>query len=230
MKIGIIGAGMIGGTLARRLTALGHEVAITNSRGPETLRDLAAETGARAVTAAEAARSGAAPESVAYDWLMEGGGRHFLYTPVRNYVEASPAVLREMLRSELAVIGLADGGAHCAVLSDASMPTFVLTHWRERPGAEGFALEWLVHRLTQRPAQAWGFTDRGVIAAGRRADLNLIDIERLALRMPAWERDLPGGAGRLVQRAEGYVATLVSGVATVRRGEPTGMLPGRLCP
>ena len=183
-----------------------------------------------ASVAAEAARSGAAPESVAYDWLMEGGGRHFLYTPVRNYVEASPDPLREMLRSELAVIGLADGGAHCAVLSDASMPTFVLTHWRERPGAEGFALEWLVHRLTQRPAQAWGFTDRGVIAAGRRADLNLIDIERLALRMPAWERDLPGGAGRLVQRAEGYVATLVSGVATVRRGEPTGMLPGRLCP
>ncbi len=178
--------------------------------------------------AAQAARSGAAPESVAFDWLLEGEGRHFLYTPVRNYADASPAVLREMIESKLTVIGLADGGAHCAVLSDASMPTFVLTQWRERPDGPGFALEWLVQQLTQRPAEAWGFTDRGLIAPGKRADLNLIDLERLALRMPAWERDLPAGGGRLVQGADGYVMTLVAGVPTVREGVTTGLLPGRL--
>ncbi len=178
--------------------------------------------------AAQAARSATAPESVAYDWLLEGEGRHFLYTPVRNYADASPAVLREMIESEFTVIGLADGGAHCAVLSDASMPTFVLTQWRERPDGQGFALEWLVQQLTQRPAEAWGFTDRGLIAPGKRADLNLIDLERLALRMPAWEHDLPAGGGRLVQGADGYVMTLVAGVTTVCAGITTGSLPGRL--
>jgi N-acyl-D-aspartate/D-glutamate deacylase len=184
---------------------------------------------ARANSVASVAESrGALPEAVAYDWLLEGAGRQFLYTPVRNYVDASPAVLREMLQSELTVIGLADGGAHCAVLSDASMPTFVLTHWRERPGVDGFPLQWLVHQLTQRTAGTWGLADRGVIAPGKRADLNLIDPERLALRMPAWERDLPAGGGRLVQRAEGYVMTLVAGTPIVREGQPTGALPGRL--
>ena len=175
-----------------------------------------------------AASRGERPEAVAYDWLLESAGRHFLYTPVRNYVDASPAVLREMLQSELTVIGLADGGAHCAVLSDASMPTFVLTHWRDRPGADGFALEWLVHQLTQRTAETWGLDDRGVIAPGKRADLNLIDLENLALQMPAWECDLPAGGGRLVQRADGYVMTLVGGTPIVRQGQPTGALPGRL--
>jgi len=178
--------------------------------------------------AAEASRRGATAESVAYDWLLEGEGHHFLYTPVRNYVEGSPDVLREMLASELTVIGLADGGAHCAVLSDASMPTFVLAHWREQPGIGGFALAWLVQQLTQRPAQCWGLADRGVLAPGKRADINLIDLERLALRMPAWECDLPAGGGRLVQRADGYVRTFVAGVTTVRNGETTGLLPGGL--
>ncbi|HQY69658.1 MAG TPA: amidohydrolase family protein [Pseudomonadales bacterium] len=178
--------------------------------------------------AVQAARSATAPEFLAYDWLLEGEGRHFLYTPVRNYAEASPAVLREMIQSELTVIGLADGGAHCAVLSDAGMPTFVLTQWREQPDGKGFALEWLVQQLTQRPAEAWGFIDRGLIAPGKRADLNLIDLERLALRMPAWEYDLPAGGGRLVQDADGYVMTLVAGVPTVCDGVTTGLLPGRL--
>jgi len=178
--------------------------------------------------AAAAARRGEAPESVAYDWLLEGGGRNFLYTPVRNYVDASPEALREMLASEFTVLGLADGGAHCAVLSDAGMPTFVLTHWRARDAGDGFALEWLVQQLTQRTASAWGLHDRGVIAPDMRADLNLIDLGRLALRMPAWEQDLPAGGGRLVQRADGYAMTLVAGVPIAREGRPTGALPGRL--
>lgn len=175
-----------------------------------------------------AERLGVAPASIAYDWLVENGGTQFLFLPVRNYAERSDRVLREMLASEHTIIGLGDAGAHCGVLCDASMPTFLLQHWRDESGEKGFPLEMLVQQLTQRTARAWGFADRGTIERGQRADLNLIDIERLRLRMPAYERDLPANGGRLIQRADGYAATLVAGAVVMRDGEATGALPGRL--
>lgn len=183
---------------------------------------------AHTCVAAEATRRGDTPESVAYDWLLEGDGTHFLFLPARNYVDRNPDVLREMMASDHTIIGLADGGAHCAVLSDASMPTFMLTYWRQPPAGPGFSLEWLVHQLTQRTAQTWGLADRGTIAPGQRADLNLIDLDRLSMRMPAYERDLPAGGGRLVQKADGYVMTLVAGTPITVEGRVTGALPGRL--
>jgi N-acyl-D-aspartate/D-glutamate deacylase len=171
---------------------------------------------------------GVAPESVAYDWLIEGGGTQFLYSPLRNFAEGNQHVLREMIGSQHTIVGLGDAGAHCGVLCDASMPTFLLTYWRDQSNDAGFPLEFLVHELTQRAAQAWEFDDRGLIAVGKRADLNVIDLERLALRMPAYERDLPANGGRLIQRADGYVITLVKGVAVMTGGESTGKFPGRL--
>lgn len=177
--------------------------------------------------ASVAARNGDSPESVAYDWLIAGGGKHFLFYPVRNYVDGNDHVLREMIASPNTVVGLGDAGAHCGVLCDASMPTFLMTYWHQQ-NPNGFPLEFIVNQLTQRTASAWGFTDRGVIAQGKRADLNLINLAKLRLEMPVYERDLPANGGRLIQRAEGYVATLVNGITIMKNGMPTGELPGQL--
>lgn len=167
---------------------------------------------------------GETPESIAYDWLVEEDATHFLFLPVRNFVEGNDRALRAMLESVHTIVGLGDAGAHCGILCDASMPTFFLTRWQQ----QGFALEWLVHQLSQRPAAAWGFTDRGVIEIGKRADINLIDKNRLRLVMPAYEHDLPANGRRLMQRAEGYVMTLVNGIPIVESGRPTGAFPGKL--
>lgn len=167
---------------------------------------------------------GDAPASIAYDWLVENDGKQFLFLPVRNFVEGNDRALRAMLESAHTVVGLGDAGAHCGVLCDASMPTFFLTHWQQ----QGFSLEWLVHQLSQRPALAWGFNDRGTIEIGKRADINVIDRHRLRLNMPAYENDLPANGRRLMQRAEGYVMTLVNGIPIVKEGEPTGAFPGKL--
>lgn len=167
---------------------------------------------------------GVTPASIAYDWLIEDDGKHFLFLPVRNFVEGNDRALRAMLESVHTVVGLGDAGAHCGILCDASMPTFFLTHWQQ----QGFALEWLVHQLSQRPAVAWGFNDRGVIEVGKRADINMIDKDRLRLAMPAYEHDLPADGRRLMQRAEGYVMTLVNGVPIVKDGQPTGAFPGKI--
>jgi N-acyl-D-aspartate/D-glutamate deacylase len=136
--------------------------------------------------------------------------------------------VRAMLAHPNALIGLGDGGAHVSVLCDASAMTYALTHWtRDRSGGR-FPLEWMVRRLTADNAAAIGLNDRGVIAPGRKADLNLIDYDRLRLCPPQVVYDLPAGGRRLMQRAEGYVATIVSGEITLRDGTPTGALPGRL--
>jgi N-acyl-D-aspartate/D-glutamate deacylase len=126
------------------------------------------------------------------------------------------------------LLGLGDGGAHVGVLCDASALTYGLTHWtRDRPDGR-FPLEWMVRRVTRDNARAVGLRDRGVLARGYRADLNLIDYDRLRLRVPEVVYDLPAGGRRLMQRAEGYVATLVAGEPVWRNGVPTGALPGRL--
>jgi N-acyl-D-aspartate/D-glutamate deacylase len=137
--------------------------------------------------------------------------------------------MREMLLHPNAALGLSDGGAHCGVICDASVPTFMLTHWaRDRARGERLPLEVVVKKMTADTARLYGLGDRGVVAAGMKGDLNVIDYDRLALRLPQLVFDLPGKARRLIQRADGYDATVVSGEVTMRDGEPTGARPGRL--
>jgi N-acyl-D-aspartate/D-glutamate deacylase len=133
-----------------------------------------------------------------------------------------------MLENPNTLVGLGDGGAHVRIISDASFSTYLLTHWGRDRDHDRIPLERLVHKHTQGNARAVGLLDRGVIAPGLKADLNVIDFGRLAVRAPAMAHDLPAGGRRLLQPAAGYVATVVGGVVTYRDGEPTGALPGRL--
>lgn len=177
---------------------------------------------------AEARRSGSDPASLAYDRLLENGGRTILYRPLSNYAEGTLETVRAMMAHPHTLIGLGDGGAHVSILCDASAMTYGLTHWtRDRPNGR-FPVEWMVRRLTGDNANALGLHDRGVIAAGRKADLNVIDYDRLRLRAPEVVYDLPAGGRRLMQRAEGFTHTILSGEIVSRDGEPTGRLPGRL--
>ncbi len=169
-----------------------------------------------------------------YDLMLEsasgeGPATAMLMLPFFNYAEANHDAIREMLTHPAGVSGLSDGGAHCGMICDASYPTFLLTHWaRDRYRGKGLALEYVVKKQTADTAALFGLTDRGVIAAGKKADLNVIDFERLTLHTPRMAYDLPAGGRRLVQDASGYVATMVSGVVTRRGGQDTGARPGRL--
>jgi len=152
-----------------------------------------------------------------------------LYLPFLNYAEGSLAPSYEMLGHPDAVPGLSDGGAHVGMICDGSFPTSNLTHWtRDRTRGPRFDLEAMVRMQTRDTARAVGLYDRGVLAPGYRADLNIIDYANLTLEAPKVAYDLPAGGRRLIQRAQGYVATLVAGQVTQRDGEPTGALPGRL--
>lgn len=179
--------------------------------------------------AAEAARRGKCAEEVAYDWLLEEDGHAFLYAPAMNYRYGNLDACRDMIGNENAVIGLGDGGAHVGFISDSSIPTFLMTHWAKECGRDdGFDLAWLIKRQTSDTARAVGLFDRGVIAPGLKADINIFDPDALALERPEVRFDLPAGGRRLLQRARGYRATLVSGTVTCRDGEITGALPGKL--
>lgn len=137
--------------------------------------------------------------------------------------------IRELMTHPRTVLGLSDGGAHCGLICDASMPTFLLTHWaRDRTRGERIAVEEAVRLQTSSTAALYGFHDRGVVAEGKKADLNVVDFDAMTLHAPQMVFDLPAGGRRLVQRAEGYVATLVAGEVTFEAGEPTGARPGRL--
>ncbi len=133
-----------------------------------------------------------------------------------------------MLTHPNAVPGLSDGGAHAGTICDGSFPTFLLSHWGVRRPEGRLPVEWLVERQTRATARTVGLTDRGVLAPGWKADLNVIDLDRLALHRPRLHRDLPAGGQRLLQAADGYRHTFVSGVEIQRDGQPTGKLPGRL--
>ncbi len=134
-----------------------------------------------------------------------------------------------MLAFDGSIPGLGDAGAHCTVICDASAPTWMLSYWaRDRVCGRRFELPFVVRKLTSACASVLGFADRGVLAAGMKADVNVVDPDRVALRAPRMEYDLPAGGRRLVQDAVGYRATLVDGRAVVRDDEPTGALPGRL--
>ncbi len=177
---------------------------------------------------AEARRRGLDPAALMYDCLLGNDGRTILYRPLSNYAHGDLGTVREMMQHPNTLLGLGDGGAHVGVLCDASALTYGLTHWtRDRPEGR-FPLEWMVRRLTRDNARAIGLHDRGVLAPGYRADINLIDYDRLRLRVPEVVYDLPSGGRRLMQRAEGYVATIVAGHPVWRNGTATGALPGRL--
>jgi N-acyl-D-amino-acid deacylase len=179
--------------------------------------------------AAIAEREGRPAEEVLYDVMLGHDGRELLMFALLGYSHGNLDDMREMILHPNAVLGLSDGGAHCGVICDASIPTFMLSHWaRDRDRGAKLPLELVVSKLTKQTASLYGFGDRGVIAPGYKADLNVIDFDRLALKLPELVFDLPGHARRLIQRADGYVATMVAGQTTFREGEDTGARPGRL--
>ena len=182
----------------------------------------------RSVTALAAAQ-GRTTDEVLYDLMLQRDGKELLYLPLLDYSACNLDAVREMLVHPATVLGLGDGGAHCGVLCDASLPTFMLTHWaRDRSRGERLPVETVVHLQTRRTAELYGFRDRGLLAPGHLADLNVIDHDALALEPPEMVYDLPASGKRLVQRARGYVATVKSGVVVREHDEATGERPGRL--
>ena len=179
--------------------------------------------------ASVATREGRDGFDVLYDLMLADGGKAFLMHPLQNYGRGSYDGLHDMMRDPLTVQGLGDGGAHCGIVCDASMTTYLLTHWvRDRTRGPRLPLELAVHRLTADTARLYGLGDRGVVAPGMRADLNILDLDRLQLLAPEQVADLPAGATRLIQRSEGYVETIVAGETVVADGELTDARPGAL--
>jgi N-acyl-D-aspartate/D-glutamate deacylase len=182
----------------------------------------------RSITALAESQSRRTDE-VLYDLMLQRDGRELLYLPVLDYSHCNLDAVREMLVHPATVLGLGDGGAHCGVLCDASLPTFMLTHWaRDRSRGERLPVQTVVHLQTRRTAELYGFRDRGLLAPGYLADVNVIDHGALALEAPEMVYDLPAAGKRLVQRARGYVATIKSGTVVRERDEATGERPGRL--
>ena len=179
--------------------------------------------------AALAEAAGVTSDEMVYDLLCEDEGRALLMLPLFNYTHGNHDVLREQMTHPRAALGLGDGGAHCGMICDASLPTYGLTHWaRDRSRGPQLSLESVVQMQTQRTAQLYGLGDRGTVEVGKRADLNVIDHAALTLRSPRLAHDLPGGGRRLLQEASGYTATVVAGAVTRRNGVDTGARPGRL--
>ena len=169
------------------------------------------------------------PAELAYDHLNTNGGTGLLYFPFLNYAAGDLEPLYRMHQHPHTRMGLADGGAHCGTICDGSMPTFMVSFWtRDRVRGPRLPLEEIVRRQTSETAALYGLNDRGRIAPGLRADLNVIDYERLSVDTPAMAWDLPSGAPRFVQRPRGYLATLCAGEVTIERDEFTGVRPGKL--
>ncbi len=176
-----------------------------------------------------ARKRGADPLATMYDLMLESDGTAMLMLPFFNYVEGNHDAIHEMMTHPAAVSGLSDGGAHCGLISDASYPTFLLTHWaRDRKRGPRFPIEYVVRKQTLDTASLFGLSDRGVLAVGKKADVNVINLDALTLDVPRMAYDLPAGGRRLIQGASGYDATVVSGVVTRRHGTDTGARPGAL--
>jgi len=177
--------------------------------------------------AAIARREGRPEEEVLYDLLLRHDGRELVLFTLGGYSHGSLDDMKEMLQHPNSALGLSDGGAHCGVICDASAPTYMLSHWA-RDRANGLPLEFVVKKMTRDTAHLYGLEDRGVLAPGFKADLNLVDHENLNLRLPEMVHDLPAGARRLIQRADGWKATICSGEVTFEDGAHTDARPGRL--
>lgn len=176
-----------------------------------------------------AARTGRSVEDIAYDALLARDGRGIIYLPTMNYSHGDLDATLEMMEHPLCRLGLADGGAHCGFICDVSLPTYLLTHWvRDRTRGRRAALEWAVKLQTRDTAETYGLFDRGLLKPGYKADVNVIDFERLHLAAPEMVADLPAGGKRFIQRAEGYMATICSGEVVFENGVPTGAMPGKL--
>ena len=179
--------------------------------------------------AARSAASGRTPQELALEALCADDGHGMLYVPLFNYSDGDLGMLKVLHEHPATRMGLSDAGAHCGSICDGGMPTFMLTHWaRDRSRGERMALEHVVRRQTSETAALFGLDDRGVVAPGMKADLNVIDFDRLGFSRASMAYDLPTGARRLVQRGQGYAMTVASGVPIVEDDEFTGELPGRL--
>jgi N-acyl-D-amino-acid deacylase len=179
--------------------------------------------------AARAIADGLDPTEVLYDLLLEQDGHELLLRPLLGYSNFNQDPIREMVLHPTSALGLGDGGAHVGAICDASIETYMLTHWvRDRTRGERLPVELVVRKMTSDTATLYGLGDRGTLQPGMKGDVNVIDLDRLQLHRPEMVYDLPGGARRLLQRATGYTATIVSGEVVMRDGEPTGALPGRL--
>ena len=166
---------------------------------------------------------------VMYDLLVDNDGKELFYQPLGGYQGFSLEGQKKLLEHPNVLFGLSDGGAHCGVIADAGMPTFIMTHWgRDRTRGDLMSLEFIVESLTSKTARAFGMFDRGEISEGKIADINIIDFGALQLHRPEAVFDLPAGGRRLVQRADGYDMTIKAGEVIFKAGEHTGALPGKL--
>ncbi|HMK79294.1 MAG TPA: amidohydrolase family protein [Xanthobacteraceae bacterium] len=185
------------------------------------------EPGPEKSVAAIAQREGRTPDEVAYDYILEEG--QYLYFPVVNYVTGDHGVIHEMLGDPACLLGLSDGGAHCTSIVDAGVPSYMLMHWgRDRARGPRLPLEHLIKRQTSETANFFGLTDRGRLAPGLRADVNVIDFDGLQMQKPEIVHDMPASGRRFIQRVTGYEATLCAGQPIFERGVHTGALPGKL--
>lgn len=179
--------------------------------------------------AAIAEARGVSPREVIYEWLMEDDGKGIIYFPIFNYANTNMDHMADMLKHPHTRMGLGDGGAHCGVVCDASIETFMLTHWaRDRTRGERLPLELMIRRQSHDTATAYGLHDRGLLSPGYQADVNIIDFDALKLHAPYIAYDLPTDARRFVQKADGYRFTIARGQVIMVDGEPTGALPGQL--
>ncbi len=183
--------------------------------------------------AARARREGKSPQELTYNILLERNGTELIYyplsLPLTNYADCNFDFIADVLNDPVTRLSLSDGGAHCGLVCDASMPTYLLSHWvRDRTRGPRLALEKAVKLQTRDTAEFYGLMDRGLIAPGMKADLNLIDFANLRAHAPEMVFDLPAGGRRLIQKADGYKHTIVSGEVILEDGRPTGAMPGKV--
>lgn len=175
-----------------------------------------------------AVEKGVSPLSMMYDILLENDGKEFLYFPIYNYTDLNYEAVSEMMCHPNSIMGLSDGGAHVGTICDASFPTYLLSYWARDRAKGQIPLARAVQKLTGDLADFIGFTDRGRIQVGMKANINVIDHNKLSIKPPRMVQDLPAGGQRLLQNSEGYIATIVNGEIVVRDDELTGNLPGKL--
>ena len=175
-----------------------------------------------------AAAANQSPEEFAYDLMMRDGGNGFIYFPLLNYADGNLNFLEPILQSDDCINSLSDGGAHCGTICDAASPTFMLQHWvRDRDGFR-LSLSEAIKRQCADTAKVYGLDDRGILAPGYLADINVIELDKIGMSRPWVANDLPAGGKRLLQSATGYKATFKSGVMTFDNGQHSGATPGGL--